>query len=69
MNQLIKDMALERGVKPYAIRKWKLRGFVPHEYRLPMFLEAQERGAELSEKDFDFGRKVKPRRAAKRVRS
>jgi hypothetical protein len=62
MNQLIHDLAAAI-VPPYAIRKWKHRGFVPHKYRLPMLMAASKRGAVLKESDFVFGaRATKPRR-------
>lgn len=65
MNQLIKDMALEQGIPPYQLRKWKLRGSVPHRYRLPMLLKARKRGEKLSEGDFDFGIPAKPSKRRK----
>ena len=66
MNPAIKQLAQEMGQPPYAIRKWKMRGAVPHVHRLPMILKAAEKGLAISIADFDFGKpsKRRKRRAA-----
>lgn len=63
MNPVIKELAREMGKPPYAIRKWKLRGTVPHAARIPLLALAEKRGKRLSVKDFDFKRKAPKRRA------
>ena len=54
MNPHIKDIGLELGAKPGAIKHWKRRGKVAHSYRLPILKAARDKGIALSEDDFDF---------------
>lgn len=54
MNPYIKDLGLELGAKPGAIKHWKRRGKVAHSYRLPILKAARDKGLELNEGDFDF---------------
>lgn len=58
MNPVIKELAREMGQQPYAIRKWKMRGAVPHMHRLPLLQLAEKRGKRLSVKDFDFKKRA-----------
>ena len=67
MNPLIKELAREMGQPPYAIRKWKLRGSVPHMHRIPLLELAAKRGERLAVKDFDFRKAAAKRRAKRKV--
>ena len=63
MNPVIKELATELQQPPYAVRKWKLRGKVPHKHRIAMLQLAAAHGMQLEAGDFDFGTvKRKPRR-------
>lgn len=62
MNPLIKELARDMGFPPYAIRKWKLRGAVPHMHRIHLMEQAASKGARLTVKDFEFRKAVAKRR-------
>ncbi len=40
------------GVKPEALKKWRLRGSVPHRWRLPLLRRAAEENLTLDESAF-----------------
>lgn len=54
MNSAILDLAVEHGVSPNSLKKWRKRGKVPHKYRLPLLEAAQRKGVALSSRDFEF---------------
>jgi hypothetical protein len=65
MHDIIVEYAKTRP--PYVLRKWKYRGHVPHQHRLPILMEAAKRGVALKESDFVFTN-PKPARKPRRKR-
>jgi len=63
MKELLVQLAVARGIKPEALKKWRQRQNVPHRHRLPLALDAAKVGKSLKESDFEFGRPTKRARA------
>lgn len=54
MNQMIQVLALQLGIKPVTVRRWRDRGHVPHKWRIPLIKAAQQCRVVLDERDFEF---------------
>lgn len=65
MNSALLELATALSVTPHSMKKWKLRGAVPHKYRLPLLELAEKQGVPLTSGDFEFGKKPKPRKRAR----
>jgi hypothetical protein len=57
MHDIIVQYAKSRPA--YVLRKWKHRGHVPHQHRLPILMEAAKRGVEIKPSDFVFPKDAK----------
>lgn len=52
-HDLIVPLAKELGVKDHAIEKWRVRGWVPHKWRLPLLEAARKQRKRLSARAFE----------------
>ena len=52
-NALIIRLAEQRGVSGEALRKWHVRGHVPHKWRLLLIETARAEGKELDSSAFE----------------
>lgn len=54
MKQEIAALADKLGIKPATKAKWRIRGYVPHKWRLPMLTTAKKLSLKISERDFEW---------------
>lgn len=52
-RNIIVPLAKDLGVSDYAVKQWRVRGSVPHKWRLPMLDLAKQRRKRLQPTDFD----------------
>jgi len=50
----IAALADKLGIKPATKAKWRIRGYVPHKWRLPMLTAARKFSLKISERDFEW---------------
>lgn len=54
MKQEVSDLADKLGIKPGTKAKWRIRGYVPHKWRLLMLTTAKKSSLKISERDFEW---------------
>lgn len=54
MRDIILQIAADKGVSPFAVKKWRQRKKVPSKYWFQFQEEAKKRGVDLEPSDFGY---------------